>query len=176
METSDIKILRIFSILLLLSLLTIFLFQNFDKGEKINYNGRVCIFLNDKLIECKNNLLTNVGKNLIRASLQGLNVNISKIALATNTVPMSPGDTSLQGEITDCNLSAAIGNIVNSSIAGVWNISYQWTCTCDNKIVNATGLYNATGANTLFAETTFANTILNTNDKINVTWIINITE
>lgn len=165
-------------LLSILSVVAIPYLTSKSKGseEVLKYSGTVCIFLNDNLVDCRSNLLTNVGKNMIRGSLQGLVSNVNKIALATNTQAMSPTDTVLQGEITDCGLGAATGTITNSSTAGQWNISYQWTSTCDNKIVNATGLYNATGINTLFAETTFATVILNTNDKINVTWTLSITE
>jgi hypothetical protein len=111
-----------------------------------------------------------VGKDLVKTALgTGSATPITKIAVANNTVAQSAADTSLQGEWTTCGLAAATGTYVSAG-TGAWNITYQWTSTCDNVIVNATGLYNATGTNQLFAETTFTTVTLQTNDKLNVTW------
>jgi hypothetical protein len=96
-------------------------------------------------------------------------VTLDQLALANNTVAQSASDTNLQGEWTTCGLARATGTLTSIN-TGNWSISYQWTSTCDNVIVNATGIYNTTASGNLFAETTFATTTLQTNDKINVTY------
>jgi hypothetical protein len=142
--------------------------------EGLKYNGMVCVgaTLSGKYYDlgCRHNLITNVGKDHIKtASGQGAAIRHDKIAVANNTVAQAATDTTLQGEWTTCGLAAATGTY-SSAGTGAWNITYQWTSSCDSVIVNATGLYNATGTNQLFAETTFTSVTLQTNDKLNVTW------
>ena len=56
---------------------------------------------------------------------------------------------------------------------GNWSIWIQWTSTCDTTYVNSTGIYNGTGvaSGSLMAEAHWVpGTILNTGDKLNVTY------
>jgi hypothetical protein len=138
-------------------------------NENLKYTGVACIYKNDKLIECKHNLITNRGKDLIKLDMMGSAVvTLDQLALANNTSPQSASDTNLQGEWTTCGLARATGTLTSIG-TGNWSINYQWTSTCDNAIVNATGIYNTTALGNLFAETTFATTTLMNGDKINVT-------
>lgn len=141
-------------------------------AEGIKYGGAFCVYKNNKLIECKENMITNRGKDLIKMDMMGTAVvTLDKLAIANNTVAQSPADTNLQGEWTTCGLARATGTLTSVGV-GNWSISYQWTSTCNNAIVNATGIYNTTAPGNLFAQTTFATATLQTNDKINVTYYI----
>jgi hypothetical protein len=145
-----------------------------DQNERLEYSGMVCVYVNDELWECNHNLITNVGKNAIAASLGGYtNASITKIAAGNGTGTQVVGDIALDSVITDCGLAATTGSYVYDS-TGAWNITYQWTVagcgTTPNIVVNTTGLYNATGSNLLFAETTFTGVTLQNSDKLNVTW------
>jgi hypothetical protein len=140
-------------------------------GSPIRYNANVCIYKNGELVECTHNLITNAGKEMIENDLKNsATVTVNQIAIANNTVPQSPSDTALQGEWTTCGLSKATAGIIDNGI-GNWSLTYQWTSTCDNSIVNATGIYDSV-SNTLFAETTFTTVTLQNGDKLNVTYTI----
>jgi len=152
-----------------------------NEGGEINYEGFVCVWKNNQLVECKHNLITNVGKNNIKTALgQGTNALSNKIAIGncTGACSQTSADTTLSGEYTtQCSSSlAATTGTYNSAGTRAWNITYQWTVdsACANVNVNATGLYNATGSSQLFAEANFTNVLLQGNDKLNVTWGIEV--
>jgi hypothetical protein len=139
-------------------------------NENLKYTGVACIYKNDQLIGCYHNLITNRGKDLIKLDMMGQAVvTLDQLALANNTVAQSASDTNLQGEWTTCGLARATGTLTSIG-TGNWSINYVWTSTCDNAIVNATGIYNTTASGNLFAETTFPTTTLMNGDKINVTY------
>ena len=140
--------------------------------QGLKYDGTVCIYKNNQLVECKHNLITNAGLNLIETALgQAVAVNATKIAVANATgAVQAVTDTSLTGEWASCGLTATQGSYINQG-NGQWNITYQWTQSgCNDVLVNGTGLYNQTGSGQLFAETSFSAVTLQSNDKINVTW------
>ena len=146
-------------------------------SEKIKYKGFVCAEVKRgnssewELVGCNHNLITNTGKDMVMAMLvYGGQSNVTYIAVANNTVPQSASDTSLQGEWTTCGLERQPANEVTINDIGNWSIAYTWTVTCDNVIVNATGLYNSTGG--LFAETTLPQTYLYNTDQLKVTWTL----
>jgi hypothetical protein len=144
-----------------------------SENEGLKYDGVVCVYKNNQLVECKHNLITNLGLNLIKTTAgQGTAMAVTKIAVANATgTAQSATDTSLTGEWASCGLTATTGTYVNQAGNGQWNITYQWTQTgCSDVLVNGTGLYNATGASQLFAETSFSAVTLQANDRINVTW------
>jgi hypothetical protein len=144
--------------------------QQVMTSENLKYTGVACVYKNDQLIGCYHNLITNRGKDLIKIDMMGTGaVTLDQLALANNTVAQSASDTNLQGEWTTCGLARVTGTLTSIG-TGNWSISYQWTSTCDNAIVNATGIYNTTFSGNLFAETTFATTTLMNGDKINVTY------
>jgi hypothetical protein len=162
------------------------------------YHTNVCIgYTHDGVyhpVECKTNMLTNKGIGQLGLFLNGSSVgdmNITWMAIAngsTGTTVIQPTDTALSGEYTPAN-SCGLLNASAKSVGqaqGAWNLTYTWTSTCANAIVNATGLYNSsvggTGSPTyaglvplLFAEANFTSTTLQSNDQLNVTWGIYIT-
>jgi len=148
--------------------------------EGLKYNGMVCVgaTLNGSYhdLGCTHNLITTAGKTLMQNVIGGqqVNMNATRIAVANSTAAQTAADTTLQGEWTTCGLAKTPGTYATTGTAGAWNVTYQWTSTCDNVIVNATGLYNDTFTNQLFAETTFTSVTLQTNDRINVTWGLTI--
>ena len=126
-------------------------------------------------IGCHHNLLTDNGKDIILDHLAHGNAtaqfsNVTWIAVANNTVAQASTDTALQGEWTTCGLARAMANEFTRNGPGNWSIAYTWTVTCDDVIVNATGLYNQTG--TLFAETTLPKSILYNGDNYKTTYTI----
>ena len=53
---------------------------------------------------------------------------------------------------------------------GNWSISHTWTSSCDGRIINATGIYNATAVGKLFAEANFTSVTLNNGDQLTITY------
>jgi hypothetical protein len=138
--------------------------------EGIKYHGEVCFWVNDKLIGCNHNLITNTGKDIVYYALTGTTKNVNQIAVANNTVPQSASDTYLQGEWTRCGLVRGAADTIVKNNYGNWTLSKLWTITCDNVIINATGLY--TSDNELFAETTLPTYTLYTSDQLRISWTI----
>jgi hypothetical protein len=163
-------ILAILPLILIAAILTSSAKIQLGVNDNLKYTGVACIYKNDQLIGCYHNLITNRGKDLIKLDMMGqAEVTLDQLALANNTVAQSATDTNLQGEWTTCGLARATGTLTSIGI-GNWSINYVWTSTCDNVIVNATGIYNTTAPGNLFAETTFPTTTLMNGDKINVTY------
>ncbi|MFH1473843.1 MAG: hypothetical protein ABIE55_03015 [Candidatus Aenigmatarchaeota archaeon] len=146
-------------------------------SASLTYNTEVCIDVNGKRIGCSPNLVTNVGKEFLEGCLGqggcGTPTAFTTLALANCTNGVAVGDTTLcNGQVwSTCGLGQQAGTYVNFGI-GQWNVTYTWTSSCDNAIVNATGMYNSTH---LFAENIFTSVTLQTNDQINVTWGIWVT-
>jgi hypothetical protein len=142
-----------------------------SESEGLKYDGMVCVYKNNQLVECRHNIIVNNGKDLIETMASGAYLAVSNISVAncTGACVQAAADTTLSGQWTTCGLVEAIGTYVAQGI-GMWNITYQWTSTCDTVNVNSTGLFNNTGANRMFAQTNFTNVVLQTNDRINVTW------
>jgi len=139
-------------------------------SNSVKYHGEVCVWVNDKLIGCNHNLITNTGKDIVYYALTGTTKNVNQIAIANNTVPQSALDTSLQGEWTTCGLAKGTVDTTVRNNYGNWTMSKLWTVTCDNVIINATGLY--TSDNELFAETTIPTHTLYANDQLRISWTI----
>lgn len=151
-----------------------------SNSEGIHYKGVVCVYKNNELVECKHNILTTLGSNLIKTALgQGANSPITNISVANCTGQFAAADTNLCGGNGDdydntFGLGPTTGTYVSAG-NGAWNITYQWTATTNSIIVNATGLSNATGSAQLFAEVNFTSVTLQNGDKLNVTWGITVT-
>jgi hypothetical protein len=144
--------------------------NNEEVSSGFKYHGEVCAWVNDKLIGCNHNLITNAGKDVVYYALTGSLQNATYIAVANNTVAQSASDTALQGEWTTCGLAKGPAESIVRNGYGNWTITKSWTVTCDNVIVNATGLYNATGP--LFAETTIPLHYLYSSDILRISWTI----
>ncbi len=129
------------------------------------------------------NLMTNAGKMMIKNFLRGSSAqtnNISAIAVSNSTAPAA-GDTTLAGMnlLGDCGLAniTAVNNQINAT---AWDLSWQWTSSCNNQIVNTTAIFNATAAGNVtatsvaFAAATLTSSTLQSTDKIQVNYTINI--
>jgi hypothetical protein len=144
--------------------------RNIEASGGLKYHGEVCVWVNDKLVGCNHNIITNGGKDVVYYALTGSLQNATYIAVANNTVAQSAADTSLQGEWTTCGLAKGPADSIVKNNYGNWTITKSWTVTCDNVIVNATGIYNATGP--LFAETTIPTHYLYSTDVLRISWTI----
>ncbi len=159
------------------------------KAVAIGYNSAVCKEVtradgSKEDLGCKHNLFTSMGKDMVRdllgiySSLAAVNV----ISLGNATgADQGAANVSLGQEYganppAACGLGRAAGSFSNvTTSAGNWSVSKVFTATCNALNVSATGLYNATSGNFLFAETTFTPATLQTNDQINITWYIWVT-
>ncbi len=144
----------------------------------VKYTSKVCVSVNGELKGCTHNVLTDSGRQMIKNFLRGLTpqtANISVIALGNGSAPTA-SSTVLDSEITGCGLDnvTAINNNINNT---AWDLSYQWTSTCDNIVVNTTAIFNATAdgiGSTMFAGATITSSTLQNTDKIQVNYTINV--
>jgi hypothetical protein len=139
---------------------------------------------------CQSNLITNAGLGALGSVLNGTTVNLNATWVALGNASAGyplPTDTVINGEWNTCGLNNATGTSIGQG-QGQWNVTKTFTSTCNNAMVNITGLYNSSKYGTgsplytgltplLFAEVNFTTfgTTLQANDQINVTWGIYIT-
>lgn len=168
-----------------------------SNGATITYHSAVCesIIRTDGTVEnlgCSKNLFNNDGKSFIADQVSSANLSVGTgivnvIAVGTKDgepaciSAQSAADQYLCGEETANGLARAVANAVrlnNSAISnGNWSLTREFTYTGGSAItLNTTGLFNSTTANDtreiFFAQNTFTDATLNTNDKINITWFI----
>ena len=137
-------------------------------GDGLNYGSNVCVYKNDELVGCQENVVTTAGLNIVEAALGEGTVNeIDELALGNTTAP-AVGETALAGLWATCGLSKAVG-AYNTNGDGNWSQAYTWTSTCDNVVVNTTALY---GTVNMFAGTTFTATTLQTDDSLKVNYTL----
>lgn len=168
--------------------------------SQLTYQAVACVDVTraDGTIEkmgCSENCLMDLGRDMIAAwlgnsTLSSTTANITKIAIGNGTVDYTTcaagtsDDTTMVNEITivnsdGCGMQRAAGTWYGykGSLAA-FNISHEFTSTCNSLVVNQTCLFNSTwtqGNNTIFACNDFTDVTLQANDKINVTWGIWIT-
>lgn len=141
--------------------------------EVVKYNSNVCISKNGALIECKHNVITNSGKDMIKNAIAlGGSDKASNLSLGQGTAPVA-ASTTLNLELTASGLQQKAATYGSNGGNGNWSYWTTWTSTADAQVVNSTGLYNATTP-ILFAGTTFTSTTLQTNDQITVNYTISI--
>jgi hypothetical protein len=147
-----------------------------EDNSIVKYTGRACIYKNGELIECKHNTVTNQGKDYIKLALgTGVNESIFTLALGNSTVPAA-ASTALGSEWVSCGLDKKNGTYLsNGASNGNWSTYYTWTSTCDNAVINTTGLYKVNTASGLFAGLSFTSTTLQTNDQVMVNYTVSIT-
>ena len=159
--------------------------QASEDSSNIAIHSSVCIYKNNELIgSCTHNAMMNAGLNWTRDLIgnAGTSGSVKNIALGNTTTAETITLTSIPGQINDCSLAPAASTyaVVGSSI-GNFSVTYEWTSSCNNEVVNTTALYNisapgssCTSTNcTMFAGKNFASSVtLQSGDKLNVTWYV----
>ncbi len=151
-------------------------------SESPHYNSLVQVYKTPantgkpELVWYGHNLITNIGKEMIQNSVGlvtgTLATNATFQVLGNNSAPVV-GDTTLNGLISNCGLAGKGGAYTENTVSsGNWTISSTWTSTCNNEVVNSTGLYNMSSAGQLFAGTTFTSTTLQVNDQITTNYTV----
>lgn len=140
----------------------------------VEYHSSVCasVFPKDGgeiFLGCKENTLTNTGKNYIKTSM-GLGTvnNVTQLVLGNTTAPAA-ASTVLASNYTGCGLAPANG-AYNTNGDGNWSIAYTWTSLCDANVVNTTALYKTSAE--IFAGTSFSATTLYTDDQLKVNYTV----
>ncbi|MHA1971480.1 MAG: hypothetical protein ACTSW1_00725 [Candidatus Hodarchaeales archaeon] len=154
-------------------------------SEGATHEGFACfkVIRADGTVEdlgCGHNTYMNVGKNVTSSQLfskptaaSATNI-VDTIVLGNGSSAENAALTSHPGKITDCGLTEAsvTWSMVPGSDGNV-TASHEWTSTCDNVVVNTTGLETHAGDDKYFAGKDFtASTTLQANDKLNVTWYV----
>jgi len=154
--------------------------------EHVGYVGMVCpkVARVDGSVEdlgCYKNYLTYNGTNHTTSQLFSKPTSAS----ATNIIDtMVLGNTTGMfelpehpGNITSCGLTQVrtlVWDVVSGQNGNVTNAT-TWTSTCDNHVVNTTGL--VTNSEMYFAGNNFSTSVtLQSNDQLTVTWYVWITE
>jgi hypothetical protein len=152
-----------------------------DIGQPVKYGSMVCAFKNGELVGCHHNALTDVGKiHVTNRLINGASAATSYIAVGNCSGATCAGASSqiLPQEInasTGCPNFNAYNDVtpITNATKGLWIWSALWTADCSNLVVNETGIYNGSSARTLFAAANFTSPVtLQTNDQLNVTWVV----
>lgn len=167
------------------SALSIFSVSSVPAGvvnEGLKYTGIACanVIRSDGNVEnlgCHHNLVTNAGKEFIKQAMNGTastNWDFLNLSIGGNGSAMAATDTILAGLVS--------ANGVNTSTAtyayigtGNSSLTYLWTASATSGNLNSTAITNVTNATAangyIFAEAYFgSNTVLNSGDKLNVTY------
>ena len=146
------------------------------KGD-VHYHANVCIYKNNKLVECHHNLLTNGGKEHIEQQLSGTpsaTQIVKYISVASNSsTPAATWDV-ISNELTTSGFSRAAGTYESNAGSGSWNVYYTYTATGTVNGINMTGLYWNDTTNSLFAATTFSDTNVISGDTLKINWTITV--
>ncbi|GAH04824.1 unnamed protein product, partial [marine sediment metagenome] len=162
--------------------------NNFENGviseNPIKYNSNVCtqVIRADGTVEllgCSPNVLTNVGKNAIKAilgegTIYGAFNYIGLCNLTAGACTADATDTTIDNEFVGCGLDRTAGTY-GSLTTGNWSIYNTFTSTCDNRQTNMTGILNQSTTGTLFAVNTFTDVTLQTDDQLLVNWTVWVT-
>jgi hypothetical protein len=141
------------------------------------YKATVCVYKNGELIDCKHNLLTDIGKNFTQQQLinpQSVN-KTAWITLSTVTGDCSASATKLANEITGSGLGKASCTLVSINTSA-WNCTKEFMATGSVSSVQVAGYnWNSTvGANDLFACAQFTAVNLEANDRLTIAWGVSI--
>ena len=149
-----------------------------DQG--VHYDGIVCVAKNDELAQCKHNLITNQGKNMIKNALTNgsigfpLNITVSNYTEAVATDTALPGYAAIcAGDANMCGVNGSLGTYG----IGNWSISKTFTASVA-RTYNTTGLYGTEVGGTvtsLFAGNTYTEVALQPNDQLTINWTIYVT-
>jgi hypothetical protein len=143
------------------------------KDVSLNYRADVCWYKNDNFLGCNKNILTNNGKDQIKLLVgSGSNDPAKVIVLGNGSAPISTS-TYHPSEIRDCNLTGATATYQSNGV-GWWNETYTFISSCNNEVVNTTGLNTTAGV--YFAGTTISTVTLNSVDTLKIVWNISVNE
>jgi hypothetical protein len=150
--------------------------------DNIRYKASVCETMFDasegttRSLGCTHNLLTNAGKEIIEKALStpGLTVLPINISVGAGANPVV-GDTVLDGIQNANGFTGAVGTIAsNAASSGNWSVWKTFTATALTTL-NVTGLYGDTNYLTLFAASTFTQTVFDVGDTLRTNWTVSIT-
>lgn len=152
------------------------------------YETAVCVYKNGVQVgECSHNTIPNAGLNWTRDKLSGLGgagsanvIALGNASSAENAAMLTINTTAgTNAPIADCTLTPqTVTPIALTGSTGNYSLSYQWTSTCSNEVVNTTAIYNSTTgtygtSNLMFAGKNFSAPVtLQSGDQLNVTWYI----
>jgi len=181
-KTKNIKLIALFSVIVL-AMLSIGLgiggvvedTSQTKTSDGITEYSLVRVYKNSELVGQNHNLITNIGKDMIKLATGNPTsiVTNATVQVLGNTSAPAVGDTTLSGIISNCGLTGKPGSYSsNGASNGNWTLSSTWTSTCNNLVVNTTGLYNMTTSGNLFAGTSFTSTTLQSGDVITVNYTV----
>jgi hypothetical protein len=151
----------------------------------VNYVSNVCADVTraDGTTEnagCSTNFLTPAGRDaimdLVAGGPLGSLTTVRQIALCNISTGAAGNAQCYGNQSSQSNgLQNTTGTFARVAPYGNWSVSNQFTATADGMTVNGTILLNgsSTGA-IIFANNTFSQVTLNTNDQITIRWNISV--
>jgi hypothetical protein len=160
--------------ILLLTISVLALGSNFNSTSDHHYMiGKPCINVErtdgTSWSECVENTFVTEGTNATWERVFFVASNQFDYIAAGNGSDPTSSDTSLNGEMSTCGFSRVQETPVWLGQANV-SLEHKWTSTCDNIIVNSTGIFNNSAGGTLLAATSFADQTLNNNDNLTINY------
>lgn len=158
------------------------LFSTTYRGDGVEPVDTVIITVRDShggivYTQTTHNLITNAGKDFISnqigsttSSTNGANY----IALTTDNTSPAAGDTTLTNEITTGGLARAQGVYAHTGGTNTYTISKTFTASTSFTGVDKAGLFTASSAGTMFAESSFSSINLVSGDTISITWTVTL--
>lgn len=126
------------------------------------------------------NLLTDDGRDFLHQQgyeTTGLGTNgANYIALTSDTGTPAVTDTTLASEITTGGLARAQGTVAHTTGATTTTIQYTFTATATHSAVQKSGLFTAASAGIMVHEASFMSVNLQSNDQLQITWTITLSE
>jgi len=150
-------------------------------ANAIVYHSDVCVTVDKadgsgQVIECENNpnFFTSFGKNAVMDF-----VGTGFAGPAFDTIALCNVSTGLGTTVQQCYITGGLtngtGTFLKVADPGNWSISRTFTSTSDGQTVNGTALLNGSSTGgVFFANNSFTQVTLNTNDQITIRWNISI--
>lgn len=155
-------------------------------GGILSYHSDVCVIVDradgsEQTVECNDNpnFFTASGKNMVMdligyggGDAGGANNNASQIALCNVSTGLG---TAVQQCYITGGLTNGSGTFLKVSDPGNWSISRTFTSTADGQTINGTALLNGSSTGAIFfANNSFTQVTLNTNDQVTIRWNVSI--
>ena len=142
--------------------------------DALQYHGDVCVYKNNELVSCSDNILLDMGKDAIKDSLAvgggGAFLNLSLCNATAECDDPVADSTGAYTAYEVCGLEQVEGTYVSLG-TGNWSIYYQFTSTCAHTITtNATMLSNSSGTN--LSANNFSVVSLENSDQITINWTV----
>lgn len=147
-------------------------------NENIKVTGKIFVYKNGELVEERDNVITNVGKNALAALLNSANPGTSLVThmgFGTSTTAVAAADTALGTELSGNGYARTAVSRSNPSSNVIQYVATLTGLTASVTVQEA-GLFNAVTGGTLFAhQLTGPVNLAQASDSLQITWQVTFT-